>query len=109
MYLPVFRGKKVIFAIICQYLPLEPYLPCREIPVNDTSNYRGGICRQTLTVNVIVFWFMINSCVTVNVIHVLIWFLINPCVTVNVIVFWFMVSSCVTVKVIQSCTILVHD
>ena len=38
---PVFGGKKNIFAILCQYLPLEPYLPCREIPVNSTGKYRG--------------------------------------------------------------------
>ena len=40
-YLPVFRSKKVIFAIFCQDLPLVPYLPCLEIPVNATVKYRG--------------------------------------------------------------------
>ena len=33
---------------ICHYLPLEPYLPCREIPVYYTGKYRGGIFRPTL-------------------------------------------------------------
>ena len=33
---------------ICQYLPLSPYLPYREIPVNSTGKYRGGIFCPTL-------------------------------------------------------------
>ena len=39
---------KIIFAsisrqksYICHYLPFEPYLTCREIPVNSTGKYRG--------------------------------------------------------------------
>ena len=38
--MPVFHDEKVIFAIICQYLPFETYLPCQEIPVNSTGKYR---------------------------------------------------------------------
>ena len=39
-YFPL-AGKKVIFASISQYFPLEPYLPCREILLNATGKYRG--------------------------------------------------------------------
>ena len=46
---------KIIFAsilqqksYICQYLPLELYLPCREIPANATGKCWGGICRPNL-------------------------------------------------------------
>ena len=53
---------KIIFAsilrqksYICHYLPLEPYLPCREIPVNSTGKYRGGIFRPTLVLGLLFF------------------------------------------------------
>ena len=39
---------------------------------------------------------MINSCFTVN--YVIVFrFMINSCVIVNVMLFWFMINSCITV------------
>ena len=41
MYLIIFASISRQKSYICHYLPLDPYLPCREIPVNSTRKYQG--------------------------------------------------------------------